>query len=119
MVKRQRYCQATALGAYLCTQFNFLIFIHEFIIVLKKAADLEQHDRFFLSPDVVPLDAPVLFTSQCRRMPSSPIERKSVVMGTIWTFLTDKSTLDKVAMARLVSGLVLIMSRFNGLGKMI
>lgn len=55
-------------------------------------------------------------TSVMRPMPKSPIERKSVSMGTIWTFLikrtthhtetsqdqTPKHRLDKLAMARLV-----------------
>ncbi|KAJ2474905.1 hypothetical protein IWW47_006610, partial [Coemansia sp. RSA 2052] len=36
IVKRQRYCQAFGLGMYLCVQFDFLMFTHEFIATLRK-----------------------------------------------------------------------------------
>ncbi|CEP07971.1 hypothetical protein [Parasitella parasitica] len=36
IVKRQRYCSAFGLGTYLCVQFDFLIFTHEFIATFKK-----------------------------------------------------------------------------------
>jgi hypothetical protein len=36
IIKRQRYCSAFGLGTYLCVQFDFLVFTHEFIATFKK-----------------------------------------------------------------------------------
>jgi hypothetical protein len=36
IIKRQRYCSAFGLGTYLCVQFDFLVFTHEFIATFRK-----------------------------------------------------------------------------------
>ncbi|PVV03769.1 hypothetical protein BB560_001745 [Smittium megazygosporum] len=36
IVKRQRHCQAYGLGTYLCLQYDFLVFTHEFIASFRK-----------------------------------------------------------------------------------
>ncbi|CAG8500157.1 10011_t:CDS:10, partial [Diversispora eburnea] len=69
VAKRQRYCQAFGLGTYLCVQYDFLMFTHEFIATFKKV-NQKNNDRM-----LVEMGIPIL-----------PIARKSVVMGTTWTF---------------------------------
>ncbi|KAJ2710681.1 hypothetical protein H4R19_003630, partial [Coemansia spiralis] len=106
IVKRQRYCQMFGLGTYLCVQFDFLMFTHEFIATLRKvprsqvdpmhlddchyaedtglgfhgSSTNSSSKRSALSPMVVVTGRMV------REVPPSPIERKSVVMGSVWTF---------------------------------
>ncbi|KAJ2817958.1 hypothetical protein GGI24_005244 [Coemansia furcata] len=89
IVKRQRYCQAFGLGTYLCVQFDFLMFTHEFIATLRKIprADVDA----MVLPDEcyaehAETDAAVAYERVLREVPPSPIERKSVVMGSVWTF---------------------------------
>ncbi|KAF9161150.1 hypothetical protein DFQ26_004816 [Actinomortierella ambigua] len=84
IVKRQRYCAMFGLGTYLCVQFDFLCFTHEFIATLRKVPK-ENHDRMILEPDDSLLSK-IKVTSILRSIPSCPIERKSVVMGSVWTF---------------------------------
>ncbi|KAG0043635.1 hypothetical protein BGZ83_011193 [Gryganskiella cystojenkinii] len=84
VVKRQRYCAMFGLGTYLCVQFDFLCFTHEFIATLRKVPK-EGHDTMVLRPDYSILDH-VKISSQLHATPSCPIERKSVVMGSVWTF---------------------------------
>ncbi|KAF9206510.1 hypothetical protein BGZ49_002327 [Haplosporangium sp. Z 27] len=84
IVKRQRYCAMFGLGTYLCVQFDFLCFTHEFIATLKKIPK-EQIDTMILEPDFTLLED-VHIASTTRAIPSCPIERKSVVMGSVWTF---------------------------------
>ncbi|KAG0013046.1 hypothetical protein BGZ80_011319 [Entomortierella chlamydospora] len=84
IVKRQRYCAMFGLGTYLCVQFDFLCFTHEFIATLRKIPK-EQIDTMILEPDPKLLND-VHITSTTRAIPSCPIERKSVVMGSVWTF---------------------------------
>ncbi|KAI1318914.1 hypothetical protein EDD11_005548 [Mortierella claussenii] len=78
IVKRQRYCSMFGLGTYLCVQFDFLCFTHEFIATLRKIPK-EEIDSMILEPGVH-------IASTIRSIPSCPIERKSVVMGSVWTF---------------------------------
>ncbi|RUP51248.1 hypothetical protein BC936DRAFT_149251, partial [Jimgerdemannia flammicorona] len=98
VVKRQRYCSAFGLGTYLCVQFDFLCFTHEFIATFKKVKR-EGHDCLLLqvrfiffepfptnNPDDVPCDSHVKLTYVRRAIPQCPIARKSVVMGTVWVF---------------------------------
>jgi len=49
IVKRQRYCAMFGLGTYLCVQFDFLCFTHEFIATLRKIPK-EQIDTMILEP---------------------------------------------------------------------
>ncbi|KAG0039432.1 hypothetical protein BGZ82_008287 [Podila clonocystis] len=84
IVKRQRYCAMFGLGTYLCVQFDFLCFTHEFIATLRKVPK-EGHDTMILAPDYSLLNL-VEVTGTVRAIPSCPIERKSVVMGSVWTF---------------------------------
>ncbi|KFH63937.1 hypothetical protein MVEG_09762 [Podila verticillata NRRL 6337] len=84
IVKRQRYCAMFGLGTYLCVQFDFLCFTHEFIATLRKVPK-QGHDTMILEPDYSLLDL-VDVTGTVRAIPSCPIERKSVVMGSVWTF---------------------------------
>ncbi|KAG9287994.1 hypothetical protein G9A89_017589 [Geosiphon pyriformis] len=85
IVKRQRYCQAFGLGTYLCVQYDFLMFTHEFIATLKKV-DLRNNDSMMLTPDHSTIQENVTFSRTWREIPTVPIARKSVVMGTTWTF---------------------------------
>ncbi|KAJ2160990.1 hypothetical protein GGF46_001849 [Coemansia sp. RSA 552] len=109
IVKRQRYCQAFGLGMYLCVQFDFLMFTHEFIATLRKVPK-EQIDRMHLingqyaedtglgfhlgensqatsGPCIGATEAHVAIESRTlREVPSSPIKREGVVMGSVWTF---------------------------------
>ncbi|KAF9137643.1 hypothetical protein BG015_002663, partial [Linnemannia schmuckeri] len=84
VVKRQRYCAMFGLGTYLCVQFDFLCFTHEFIATLRKVPK-EEIDTMILEPDYAVL-GDVGITSTVRAIPSCPVERKSVVMGSVWTF---------------------------------
>ncbi|KAG0380566.1 hypothetical protein BGX24_007253 [Mortierella sp. AD032] len=84
IVKRQRYCAMFGLGTYLCVQFDFLCFTHEFIATLRKVPK-EEIDTMILEPDYSILEN-VGITSIVRAIPSCPVERKSVVMGSVWTF---------------------------------
>ncbi|KAF9366185.1 hypothetical protein BGX34_005534 [Mortierella sp. NVP85] len=88
IVKRQRYCAMFGLGTYLCVQFDFLCFTHEFIATLRKIPK-EQIDTMILEPDFALLDN-LRITSTTRAVPSCPVERKSVVMGSVWTFKPTK-----------------------------
>lgn len=49
VIKRQRYCSAFGLGTYLCVQFDFLVFTHEFIATFKKVPKVNA-DRMLLMP---------------------------------------------------------------------
>ncbi|KAF9902117.1 hypothetical protein EC991_005257 [Linnemannia zychae] len=84
IVKRQRYCAMFGLGTYLCVQFDFLCFTHEFIATLRKVPK-EEIDTMILDPDYSILEN-VGISSIVRAIPSCPVERKSVVMGSVWTF---------------------------------
>ncbi|KAJ2675361.1 hypothetical protein IWW42_001145 [Coemansia sp. RSA 1085] len=108
IVKRQRYCQAFGLGTYLCVQFDFLMFTHEFIATLRKVPQ-NQVDRMHLTSEQYTEHKELgfhghhtadsisaagsmlnrLVSIKCRTLrevPPSPIARKSVVMGSVWTF---------------------------------
>ncbi|KAJ1885958.1 hypothetical protein LPJ66_009866, partial [Kickxella alabastrina] len=122
IVKRQRYCQAFGLGTYLCVQFDFLMFTHEFIATLRKVPK-EQVDRMHL-PEAEYAEHPQLGFHCCelqqpqpqqqgavvtvkarvlRQVPASPIERKSVVMGSVWSFERHSvHTFPQICMSRMV-----------------
>ncbi|KAI9501531.1 hypothetical protein BX070DRAFT_37661 [Coemansia spiralis] len=114
LVKRQRYCQAFGLGTYLCVQFDFLMFTHEFIATLRKVPK-DRIDLMYLTDEGYAENASLGFhylmaegeqdyngnnskdgrsrenraiitNRQLREVPVSPIARKSVVMGSVWTF---------------------------------
>ncbi|CAI2163962.1 8925_t:CDS:10 [Funneliformis geosporum] len=85
VAKRQRYCQAFGLGTYLCVQYDFLMFTHEFIATFKKV-DKAHNDRLLVTPDESTLSGTVTYLRNLREIPILPIARKSVVMGTTWTF---------------------------------
>ncbi|KAI8875798.1 hypothetical protein K501DRAFT_327341 [Backusella circina FSU 941] len=94
VIKRQRYCSAFGLGTYLCVQFDFLVFTHEFIGTFKKIP-LENIDRMLIKneeeEDSAERASHVRLTSMQRGVPSSAILRKSVVMGTVWVFRPTES----------------------------
>ncbi|KAG2182854.1 hypothetical protein INT44_005835 [Umbelopsis vinacea] len=84
IIKRQRYCSAFGLGTYLCVQFDFLVFTHEFIATFRKVPrnSNDKMDSF----DASNTKSQMRITYTCREIPRSPIARKSVVMGTVWLF---------------------------------
>ncbi|KAF9583661.1 hypothetical protein BGW38_008918 [Lunasporangiospora selenospora] len=88
VVKRQRYCAMFGLGTYLCVQFDFLCFTHEFIATLRKVGK-ENNDLMTLEYDPARLSN-VKISGTTRAIPSCPVERKSVVMGSVWTFKPTK-----------------------------
>ncbi|KAL0083611.1 hypothetical protein J3Q64DRAFT_1138071 [Phycomyces blakesleeanus] len=101
IIKRQRYCSAFGLGTYLCVQFDFLVFTHEFVATFRKIP-LECTDK------MLPID-----NSDCRdhvrvehvtkAVPQSAISRKSVVMGTVWIFKpTDTHTFEQLCISRML-----------------
>ncbi|CAG8450393.1 7504_t:CDS:10 [Gigaspora rosea] len=102
VAKRQRYCQAFGLGTYLCVQYDFLMFTHEFIATFKKV-DKEKNDLMLSMPDDSELDEYVTYSSKLREIPILPIARKSVVMGTTWTFKpTSKHSFVQLCASRMV-----------------
>ncbi|KAJ1826618.1 hypothetical protein LPJ56_002085 [Coemansia sp. RSA 2599] len=129
LVKRQRYCQAFGLGTYLCVQFDFLMFTHEFIASLRKVPKASV-DRMVLlaaqysedpglgfhrgtadtkadaGADSEPgLQRSAVSVAQrvLRQVPPSPINRKSVVMGSVWTFEKHAvHTFPQLCMSRMV-----------------
>ncbi|KAG0370922.1 hypothetical protein BGZ54_002733 [Gamsiella multidivaricata] len=101
IVKRQRYCAMFGLGTYLCVQFDFLCFTHEFIATLRKIPK-DEIDTMILYPDFTLLQH-VAIKSTKRAIPSCPIERKSVVMGSVWTFKpTDEYDFPTLCVSRMV-----------------
>ncbi|ORY92997.1 hypothetical protein BCR43DRAFT_496172 [Syncephalastrum racemosum] len=84
IVKRQRYCSAFGLGTYLCVQYDFLVFTHEFIATFRKVPK-ELTDRMLSYTNTDCTDH-VRLNRSIRGVPSSAITRKSVVMGTVWVF---------------------------------
>ncbi|CAJ0747693.1 5493_t:CDS:10 [Entrophospora sp. SA101] len=102
VAKRQRYCQAFGLGTYLCVQYDFLMFTHEFIATFRKT-DKEKNDKMLLIPDYSMLENQVTYERNLREIPTLPIARKSVVMGTTWTFKpSDKYTFVQLCTSRMV-----------------
>ncbi|KAI8827096.1 uncharacterized protein EV422DRAFT_563174 [Fimicolochytrium jonesii] len=102
IVKRQRYCQMAPLGTFLCTQYNFLMFTHEFVAILRKVGK-DDAGFAFLQNKRSGILSPIAKTSKCRQVPHSPIDRASVVMGTTWAFhVTKKHSLARLAMSKLV-----------------
>ena len=116
IIKRQRYCQAFGLGTYLCVQFDFLMFTHEFIATLRKVPK-DAIDPMILSASdykattssiPTPIDNSLQFVSiksrTIRPIPQCPIDRKSVIMGSVWTFSpqTKQYTLPLLCMSRMV-----------------
>ncbi|KAJ3280418.1 hypothetical protein HK104_000670, partial [Borealophlyctis nickersoniae] len=106
IIKRQRYCQMAPLGVFLCTHYDFLMFTHEYVAILRKV------ERGGMGKNSVPYgaigdgeDAPnrITPTRTLRAVPYCPIDRKSVVMGTVWTFkVTKRHSLARLAMSKLV-----------------
>ncbi|KAJ2347059.1 hypothetical protein GGH91_001978, partial [Coemansia sp. RSA 2671] len=112
IVKRQRYCQAFGLGTYLCVQFDFLMFTHEFIATLRKVPRHEV-DLMYLPDECYaehhaehhaePGEVAVVAERVLREVPLSPIERKSVVMGSVWSFdRHHRYTFPQLCMSRMV-----------------
>ncbi|KAI9255496.1 hypothetical protein BY458DRAFT_520176 [Sporodiniella umbellata] len=97
VIKRQRYCSAFGLGTYLCVQFDFLVFTHEFITTFRKIPK-ENIDRMLIK------EGPALPVKRTMRaVPSSAIMRKSVVMGTVWVFKpTESFRFDQLCISRMV-----------------
>ncbi|KNC99570.1 uncharacterized protein SPPG_04959 [Spizellomyces punctatus DAOM BR117] len=103
IVKRQRYCQMAPLGTYLCTQYNFLMFTHEFIAILRKVDDRQHSGLFSYLKVDDDHDFHVNPTRILRVIPAAPIDRTSIVMGTVWTFrVTQKHSLARLAMSKLI-----------------
>ncbi|KAI7896252.1 uncharacterized protein EV154DRAFT_411870 [Mucor mucedo] len=100
VIKRQRYCSAFGLGTYLCVQFDFLVFTHEFIATFKKVPK-ENTDKMAISKDN---ESDVLEMNRTMHgVPSSAIMRKSVVMGTVWVFKpTEEYRFEKLCISRMV-----------------
>ncbi|KAG1471652.1 hypothetical protein G6F56_002000 [Rhizopus delemar] len=88
---------AFGLGTYLCVQFDFLVFTHEFITTFRKIPK-ENIDRMLIK------QGPPLPTRRTMRgVPSSAIMRKSVVMGTVWVFKpTESFRFDQLCISRMV-----------------
>jgi len=88
ILKRQRYCQASPLGLFLCTQHDFLMFTHEFIVILRKVPHPKEKP-FTLKPLTKAINIP--HNKSIRLIPSYPSERKSVVIGTVWNLAVSRS----------------------------
>ncbi|KAG0171140.1 hypothetical protein DFQ30_001412 [Apophysomyces sp. BC1015] len=103
IIKRQRYCSAFGLGTYLCVQFNFLVFTHEFIATFRKIP-LECIDRMVSHDDGdSACHDNVRVTHAVKGVPSSAIARKSVVMGTVWIFKpTENLSFVQLCVSRMV-----------------
>lgn len=102
VIKRQRYCSAFGLGTYLCVQFDFLVFTHEFIATFKKVPT-ESSDRMILNYTESGSHNIIQTKRTTRGVPSSAIMRKSVVMGTVWVFKpTETHAFDKLCVSRMV-----------------
>ncbi|KAJ1669406.1 hypothetical protein EV182_008780, partial [Spiromyces aspiralis] len=105
IIKRQRYCQMFGLGTYLCVQFDFLMFTHEFILTLRKVPRDKSNRMILDDADYCSGGGPKRDTGQreggecnschmmvrvksraVRPIPHCPIDRRSVVMGSVWTF---------------------------------
>ncbi|KAI9498996.1 hypothetical protein BDB00DRAFT_753869 [Zychaea mexicana] len=100
IIKRQRYCSAFGLGTYLCVQFDFLVFTHEFIATFRKIPRENVNRMISLKENTVDH---VRVTRTMRGVPSSAIARKSVVMGTVWVFKpTEHYRFDRLCMSRMV-----------------
>ena len=86
------------LGKYLCTIHDFLVFTHEFVIILRKVPP-KEHTQFPL----IQVVSDISYISTIRKIPTCPIDRNSVVMGTIWTFQTHKSfSFSKLIISKIV-----------------
>ncbi|KAI9103720.1 hypothetical protein DFS34DRAFT_605564 [Phlyctochytrium arcticum] len=107
IVKRQRYCQMAPLGTWLCTRYDFLMFTHEFVAILRKKEWSSIQDGECLTEDGaesedVSNNLHEIERTQ-RRIPTSPIDRSSIVMGTVWTFTTcAEYALSRLAMSKIV-----------------
>ncbi|KAI8342076.1 hypothetical protein BC941DRAFT_415299 [Chlamydoabsidia padenii] len=102
IVKRQRYCSAFGLGTYLCVQFDFLVFTHEFLATFRKVPR-EKIDTMARCDDNLMCGDSVQVTRTLRGVPSSAISRKSVVMGTVWVFRPkEQHSFSKLCMSRMV-----------------
>lgn len=91
IVKRQRQCQMYGLGTFLSAHYGFLIFTHEYIFTLrkvKKGCKPPTALRPFLRPpeEISLWKKAVQIHRHCRAVPTYPIERSSVIMGTVWVF---------------------------------
>ncbi|KAI8997788.1 hypothetical protein BDB01DRAFT_714441 [Pilobolus umbonatus] len=101
IIKRQRYCSAFGLGTYLCVQFDFLVFTHEFIATFKKIP--KGNIDLMHIKDENPPDVSVILRRTQYGIPSSAISRKSVVMGTVWVFKpTETARFDQLCISRMV-----------------
>ncbi|KAI8912526.1 hypothetical protein EDD86DRAFT_201604 [Gorgonomyces haynaldii] len=95
IVKRQRHTTASALGTYLCYTYDFLKFTHEFVAILRKSEP--QHFS--------PMSSRHAFEYKRiqRLVPVSPIDRKSIVMGSVWTFVVSEAhTLSQLVTSKIV-----------------
>ncbi|KAJ3052433.1 hypothetical protein HK097_006276 [Rhizophlyctis rosea] len=120
IIRRQRFNTMAPLGVYLCTHYDFLMFAHEYVFILKKVSAAtcgpEWANRLLDSVNLPPgsAEAPLIaavpaivsnvaYHRTARPIPSSPIERHSIVMGTLWTVrVTNDCSLSRLAMSKLV-----------------
>ncbi|KAJ3182437.1 hypothetical protein HDU87_008601 [Geranomyces variabilis] len=102
IVKRQRYSQSAPLGTFLSTRFNFLMFTHEYVAVLRKVDKPAERPFEELMRPLCGQSA-IQWVSTSRRVPRTPIPRSSVVMGTTWTFQVSAAhSLANLALSRLL-----------------
>ncbi|KAL9554525.1 hypothetical protein MBANPS3_002775 [Mucor bainieri] len=102
IVKRQRYCSAYGLGTYLCVQFNFLIFTHEFIATFRKVPQ-QQIDKMPLMENDPYMANEPHYTTTLYGIPYSAIARNSRVMGTVWTFnLSQQYSFQLLCISRMI-----------------
>ncbi|KAI9313150.1 hypothetical protein BX666DRAFT_1980104 [Dichotomocladium elegans] len=102
IIKRQRYCSAFGLGTYLCVQFDFLVFTHEFIGTFRKIPR-ENVDRMLPPALDEAQEAHINVKRISHGVPASAIARKSVVMGTVWVFKpTGEYRFEQLCMSRMV-----------------
>ncbi|KAI7898479.1 uncharacterized protein BX663DRAFT_555836 [Cokeromyces recurvatus] len=103
IIKRQRYCSAFGLGTYLCVQFDFLVFTHEFIATFKKIP-MENINRMLIEDNLDNDTSEIIEVRRTLRgVPSSAIMRKSRVMGTVWIFKpTTNYSFSQLCVSRMV-----------------
>ncbi|KAI0244201.1 hypothetical protein L0F63_007215, partial [Massospora cicadina] len=108
IIKRQRQCQMFGLGTYLSAHYGFLIFTHEYIFTLKKVnKDCRPPPAlrpFLRPPEEVNLwKTAVRIHRRRRAIPTYPIERSSVIMGTVWVFRPNPNySFEKLCKSRMV-----------------
>lgn len=88
-----------SLGSYLCVKFDFLMFTHEFVVIMKKV-DTSTNDLFKLEP-LSSESVPITFVSSRKFFPDVK-DRKALALGTIWNFNNPDTGFNNLIMSRII-----------------